>query len=424
MPDILTTLTSYAVSIFRERDEARRTLPEWFGVFGSEDPILQEAQRSTFLLPARQQSLNELLSPIFAEPDLSAIAPREGELDPMLMHPGGGFRTAPAQLVTSLFSSAFLQMYFLRLPYEEGTFVRTVLEGFEELRRAIRGERIRAYTVTGLARITLPEGSQISTPWGIIRPAPPSKAEPGFIRLNQLKTDCILAEPRLSPVRFDRAPSPTSSFEATDLAPSRSSDLLPLACALASNDTSKPVAPRITWSTNLLPFQAGFSYSWPLLPVTHGAEANLSDRAAEIEEWARIVDRAHSASIDIAVKRLVSAISHRLDRSDALIDAVMVWENLLGTSSEVTFRVSAALAKLLERDPEKRRSLRKQLSEIYGIRSRLVHGAPIDDAILRKACTEAIDVAVKALRASYNKGRDWLSLSSNERSDTILLEWQ
>ena len=197
-----------------------------------------------------------------------------------------------------------------------------------------------------------------------------------------------------------------------------------MACALASSDTSNPVAPRITWSTLLFPFQVGFSYSWPLLPHTFGAEVNLGERIADVEEWARIVDRAHMPSVDIAARRLVSAIAHRLDRSDALIDAVMVWENILGTSSEVTFRVSAALAKLLERDPVNRRALRRKLSEIYGIRSRLVHGAPIDESTLQKACTDAIDVAVKALRSSYSRGGDWLSLSSNDRSDMILLEWQ
>jgi len=164
MPDILTTLTSHAVSVFRERAEASRATPDWIGVFASEDPVLQVAQRASFLLPNRHHATSQLLDLVFAEPDLAGIAPREGELDPMLLHPNGGFRISPAGLVTSLFSSALLQMYYLHLPHEEGTFVRTVLEGFEELRRAARGERVRAYAITGLARISLPEGMQISTP--------------------------------------------------------------------------------------------------------------------------------------------------------------------------------------------------------------------------------------------------------------------
>jgi len=106
------------------------------------------------------------------------------------------------------------------------------------------------------------------------------------------------------------------------------------------------------------------------------------------------------------------------------IDAVMVWENLVGTETETSFRVTAALSKLVESDPAKRRTLRKSLGRVYTTRSRVVHGAPTDGSAVNEACSEAIDVAVRALRSSYLKGRDWLNLTSNERADTIILEWQ
>ena len=88
--------------------------------------------------------------------------------------------------------------------------------------------------------------------------------------------------------------------------------------------------------------------------------------------------------------------------------------------------MTAALAKLLEPDIVKRSALRKKLSEIYDIRSKLVHGNLREIKDIRKvstASTNAIDIAVKALRISYKKGRDWLSLKSEERSNQILLEW-
>src|SRR5207253_10145003 len=111
----------------------------------------------------------------------------------------------------------------------------------------------------------------------------------------------------------------------------------------------------------------------------------------------------------------------RLDSGDALVDAVMVWENLVGTSSEVTFRVTAALTKLLESDPSKRRAFRKSLAQIYDVRSRLVHGVAVEQSELSEAAKDAIALAIRALRACYRKGRDWLSLSSTERGDALLL---
>ena len=66
----------------------------------------------------------------------------------------------------------------------------------------------------------------------------------------------------------------------------------------------------------------------------------------ELEDWARRIASVHLPSINVAARRTVSAIAHRTEKADALIDAVTAWENLVGTESEVTFRVTAALAKL------------------------------------------------------------------------------
>jgi len=429
MADVLTTLTALAVSVFRSRSDEglfpnSLLANRWFDLPVA-DPVLREISRMA-VIPANQDSaINEFANLALDHPDLAPIALRDGELDPMILTPGGGFRMSPQAIISALFSSAFRQMYFLRLPEDEGVFVRTVLEGFEELRRASRGERVRAYALTGFARITLPEGSQVSTRWGVVRPAPPVRPDDlVFFTMHQPVTTCILAEPRLLPVKFDRAPSPEHSFDPAEIGSDRARVLFALACALASRESSSPAVPLVTWSTLLLPFQSGIGFSSPHPVSTLRAVIDLGDRIEELEEWTRIVDRSHAPSVEIAAQRLISAVGHRLDRSDALIDAVMVWENLVGTTSEVTFRVTAALAKLLETDPAKRRDLRKSLADIYNIRSRVVHGAAVDAAAVQKACSDAIDVAVRALRASYRRGPEWLALSSIERADSILLEWE
>ena len=406
MADVLTTLTEVAVSMFRERKDAGETAADPFYSQMSSDLVLIEGQCQSSHLPTHQSALDDLVRMAMAEPDLAIFAPKEGELDPMFMHAGGGMRMPARSYITSLFTSAILQMYFLRLPNDEGTFVRTVLECFEELRRAARGERIRAHTITGIAHITLPEGTQVLTPWGVVRPAPSVKADKIYPRFGDPQTKCILAETRLLPVRFDRAPQP-QPFDPSEAIQTPSRILFPLSCALASKEDSKPIVPLLTWSTLLLPFQVGFGYSVPFLPPIFGTEIDIAEIAAEIEEWARIVNRAHTPSADIAAGRLVGSVVNRRDRSDSLIDAVMVWENLVGTSTEVTFRVTAALSKLLESDPTKRRAFRKELSKIYDVRSRVVHGDYVEAADIEKACTGAINVAVRALRASYKRGHDW-----------------
>jgi len=424
MSDVLTALTQLAVSVYRERAQPKHVAPEIFGGFyGSEDPVLQMGMHHPSMFLIQNPAIRDLAEIVFSEPDLAHLAAREGDLDPMLLGPRGGGRMSPAAFITGLLSAALLQMYYLQLPEDEGTFVRVVLDGFEELRRAARGELIRAQAITGIARATLPKGTQISTPWGVIRPAPPVSTEQIHDPILHPRTTCILAESRLVRVRFDRDPSPQDSFGELDAEPYLYTILFPLACALASKETAKPVVPLLTWSTLILPFQIGFGYGMRLSPLTSPAAVNLGGMIEDLEEWARIVDRSHTPSVDIAARRLVSASSNFMDRGNALIDAVMVWENLVGTSSEVTFRVTAALAKMLESDATKRRALRKHLAKIYGIRSRIVHAVAVDTSAVDDACSDAIDVAVRALRVAYGKGREWLELTSEERADNILLEW-
>lgn len=424
MPDVLTALTELAVSIFRNRVQARDLISSRFSTLLGLDPVLQEAHRDLLQVAVQNPALDDVVRLAMARPDLSPLAAGEGELGPMLMYPGGGFRLSFTAIFTSLLTSAMLQMYFLRLPQDEGTYVRVVLEGFDEFRRAVAGEPIRAHALSGVARVTLREGTQISTPWGIIRPAPPATPQHFIWPSAQPRTTCILDAPRLLPVRFDRDPNP-QTIDPVDLATAHSAVLLQLSCALASEGTAKPAVPLLTWSTLLLPFQVGFGYSAQILPPAFGTEADLTDRVREVEEWARVVDRAHAPAVDVAAGRLVSAVANRMDMSDSLIDAVMAWENLVGTpDTEVSFRVTAALAKLLESDLTKRRALRKELADIYRIRSRVVHGGTVNPSEVTAACARAIEVAVGALRASYARGRDWLALTSGERSDAILLEWE
>jgi hypothetical protein len=59
----------------------------------------------------------------------------------------------------------------------------------------------------------------------------------------------------------------------------------------------------------------------------------------------------HHRRVDLAVRRLLSAVSYRTDPADKLIDAAVALENLFGTrQGEVTFRIAAATARLMGSD--------------------------------------------------------------------------
>ena len=426
MTDIRTLLTAHAVRIFRDATSVnpQHQLPP-DNMFIDHDPVLAEAQQFARIDIDSFPETDELVDNILSDADFQRIAPKEEELDPMVIHPGGGMRRPPRMIITSLFTSAFYQMYLLQLSQDEETYVQIVLEAFDELRKGIRGELIKVYDIKGYTTISFSQSIRVSTPWGIVHPTPNLRGQNLMIWSSRPTTKCILVQPKFVPVVFDRSKQPQTSIDRTSYEDDpRSIFLFPLSCALASDDPKNPMVPVMTWRTTILPFDSGGWYSYSLTMPNFSPGINFDHRVSELERWAGIVNQEHVEEIDIAAKRLVSAVAHRTNKTDALIDAVMVWENLLGTSNEVTFRVSAALSKLIETDSTRRMEVKKNLSSIYSVRSRVVHGSQVDANKVASASSEAIETAVNSLRESYLKGKDWLSLKSNERSDQILLEWQ
>jgi hypothetical protein len=424
MSDLLTELTAAAVAVYRARVSETSTYSSslYNEALLASDPVLRSVQKAAFLYPEIERTIEPLIAMIASDPEFSVIASRAGELDVFIIHPAGGFRSSPSSIIVSLFSNALSQLYLTRSALSEGSFVRQVLDNLEELRRALRGEHIRANWVHGVAGISLPEGVQISTPWGVLRPAPPEENVLRAILPWQLQASCILDESKLVRIGFDRAAEPKMVHDPKEAQPSAANLLLPLACALASPDANAPIVPILAWSTILMPFGLGSSYGTNQFPPRYRPTKDAAAAKAEIEEWARTVDQYHVATVDIAAHRLVSACAHRLDPADALIDAVMVWENLVGTSTETTFRVTAALAKSLESEASKRRDLRRSLGKIYDVRSKVVHGVAIDAPDVNAASERATEVALLALRAAYRRGKAWLQRGSTERADILLLE--
>jgi len=162
-------------------------------------------------------------------------------------------------------------MYFLRIEPDERIFVRTVLDGFEQLRRAAKGKTISAHLVLGFAGVTLAEGTEIATPWGTVRPAPKPRPDTRYVDPWQSQTTSLLIHRITIPVKIDHAASPDFDYGSFDLGIARSQVLFPLACTLSSKESAAPVVPRNTWWSLLLPFQIGNV----LFPVSDWAECEV-----------------------------------------------------------------------------------------------------------------------------------------------------
>lgn len=126
------------------------------------------------------------------------------------------------------------------------------------------------------------------------------------------------------------------------------------------------------------------------------------------------------SSINIATNRLLSAVCGRDNPDDALIDAVMCWENIIGAESEVSFRICASIEKLLSATGRSiGESDFKDLKSIYESRSKLVHGNS-NYRTDHKTVQLAIMYAIQLINAVLER-RDLLTMESKNRSKAILL---
>lgn len=172
------------------------------------------------------------------------------------------------------------------------------------------------------------------------------------------------------------------------------------------------------------PTQRGGQSSWQMdqrVPVSYPLKDGQHE---EVSHLYKLIREKHPESLDIAMRRILGAISQRWDATDAFIDAVVVWENAFGTQTETTFRVTGAISKLLESgNLSERAKLQKDLKDLYETRSRLIHGAkepkPEDVWAQRE---RAIAVALDILRKLYTERPDLLELTSELRGSRLLLE--
>jgi hypothetical protein len=325
-------------------------------------------------------------------------------------------------------------------------FATEVIRALDFARGAAEGRNLSITALVGIAGVRLADVGTLNLPWGGLRAVTPRDEEfipPGLAG----KLGTTTAEG--TPIEIDYAGDLVMQFEVPyaiqitssyDAAPERwpvelaapqivehNLESLRLGLLFSSERRPRPTVTG-TWRVFLDPIGFGGGTSWTdprQLPSLRPSELGRKEAQAW-EGWTARVDAHRVPGIEIALKRTLSAAAERGDPSDALIDAVIAWENLVGSSEgEPTLRVSAALAWLLGANGDERRDLRRRISKLYGLRSKIVHGDRVlapDQAETKRE--EAVDIAIWGLKRLFAERVDLLHdcKDSNERSLKLILD--
>jgi hypothetical protein len=320
---------------------------------------------------------------------------------------GSGWRLQPSRLGTNVLESAAIRELYRGANPQQAIHLadeaEVVLRSLVEL---LAGESTEVPALSGFRGISL-DGNEVEVPWGTLRDASPFAA--ALTPYGDGATASAVIE---SPINITLAigepDSVTAPFDPSLLEPiRRATTLLPLATLLGIERPSY-VAVQSLWQTILLPGTAGLSHSRPRTGPGWGDRFSWSisldiDEQARLKDWAERVETNHHPSVDIAIRRALSAVRERGDHEDALIDAVIAMESLFGHGgeTEVGFRVSSAIAILLEDDPAGRKAFRSRLGKVYSSRSQVVHGGAPKPETVHAHKEEAISVATRCLRTLF-----------------------
>lgn len=195
-----------------------------------------------------------------------------------------------------------------------------------------------------------------------------------------------------------------------------------LLSVMLANEGSSPVTIEHMQTCILNPM-VPTSSSWKPHGTASGNMVNLIDYDLnDIDHWLSRIKASDINPVRIALRRIFGAVTDRRNAADGFVDIVIACESLFGGNAELSFRISTAMAKLIE--PEnlvKRSALQKSIKKLYDKRNKIVHGVTEPDHeecfIDRNALCEHL---ITCLRVIFEHRPELLTDSN--RSQTIVLE--
>jgi hypothetical protein len=364
--------------------------------------------------------------------DASSGFPGVDEVSYVILSSGSGGTLQLSMLLQQTLASAATRCLMAGQRVEWETFSRNVEAAVRDLRALANRRTVPMPALIGLAGVTMPPGSVLELPGGRLRPVVESDKTlfMGNTSMTAVyETHFDLAIYAVLPNEFDDEDpvAPHRKYDERSMANhrdfARSIDLMRLGLLLAS-------PPDNPWSVREVSrfildglFSSGVQ-SWD--PNGSSVPVNNLDVSSfdSVRSWSQVVAKKHVPSLNIGMRRVLSSTTARTDPIDGFVDAVICWESLFGAQTETVFRVTGAIAKLVEpSDPAAREELQRELKKVYGARSRLVHGGEEPkQSDLEKYRRRAIAIATECLRRLYGERSDLLELPTELRGARVLLE--
>lgn len=244
-------------------------------------------------------------------------------------------------------------------------------KALNDLRDLVKGKYIKARGFVGFGS-SLPQGASLQTPYGKIRPWRPiddlllqtlvvgGSINGGGCVLETTLQQKFAVTPVIQPGEIYGISCEDERWQRITLA------------FVLLQTSNQPLTPIPWFALHMHPLNASPG-GGELRQFRVGPEVTT----AQLPELQNLLNRTTSTSLtSIAASRTVSMLSRLNNNTDAIIDGVIVWENLFAgkVAQELSYRVSINMAMVMSDDPSERVTLQGEIKKIYDLRSRVVHG--------------------------------------------------
>jgi len=359
-----------------------------------------------------------------ADVDLARII-TVGAIGPMLIAANGAPRVSAGGVIAEAFGSAAAELRCRGVAPSAEALTAMALRNVDRMRLIGRDSPTEVATFLGFSSISLAESQELDLPWGQLAAPVGFYGMAEFMPTARPTSAVLVADHRLS-IEIDATSSglgPEVPQPIVDHNEWIQLTMRLVSLAVLLGTPRARVAPIATFQHTLLPYETPISAYHQLVLAPPPVERRLdADECLEIERWAQILDQRYSTRLEVGSRRVIAALSQRIDPSDRLIDAVTAWESLFSADQDASLRVTGSLAWLLKPNTTaEREALQQELAGIYRLRSQVVHGRAAEPITVSAASLRATEVAVLALAGLLKDRPELIPIDSVDRSRRLLL---
>jgi Apea-like HEPN len=324
---------------------------------------------------------------------------------------GGSSGVLEAEVVPlHLIQGALHEMAARGLVLAEDQLIQSAVENLNKLRSGISGDQFDGWMLTAFRGVSLRPDASVSTPWGELVHADRMSTE----MWPREGCSAVLATPirsYLRPQGGNPSSWDSSGLRELSMSTNRNAELTSYGIALGSAVDDPATAVPVSAGELLPTGMSGRSGAFRSVGL-HARSSPISPQEALMAtEWMELLSELPCDRVGIGLSRLVRGLAERHDRLDSLIDAVIAWENLVGTRTQLSKSVAFGICTLADSTEV----TEDQISDIYNARSRVVHGDVPDYARIGELANDALRIGLQAMRSLFENHQDKLEMTSEER---------